>query len=716
MRRSVPVIIQMQSGENAAATLAMMLGYYKKFIPLQQVRQVCITSRSGTTPRQLCQSARSFGLDARELSCPAAELVQAAEKGQVTFPVVATWRRRYYVIIRRIRGERIDLTDAFRGEYTLTMDAFRAQYGGTLIAMEPGSDFCPEGRPDTLFRLIRNRVRGYEGAMGKATLLNALAILANLALLALNVRMLDQVIGGQHTQAFLPLVLGMSLCVLLNLIFSAARTFSVYTAGRNMAAVSGAGLFKHLIRLPLSFFEQTSAGELLERLDKNSRLDYSLLQTLLPRIVNMVQILLYLGMLFLYSPVLALACLVLEGVYIAVTAAIQQQTAIVSRSITSSSGKLNASALNGLNMVETIKSTGSETRFFSMWRHSQEQYHTNRRRALALNAAGSAVNGIHTSLTAALLLFAGTFFITRGQFTLGMLSTFQAAWEVVRLELSNCMKMLDSFQSMRTDMERAEDILQQPEKAGVPLSETYEADKLRGNVQVQDLCFRYHSGDPLTLDHISFSLEQGKMLALVGPTGCGKSTLMKIIADLYQPESGQVLFDGIPRSEIPDAVFYASVMAVDQEITVFQDSVKHNITMWDDLVEDYEVILSMKDAHIYDRIFREAEGYNSPIHENGRNFSGGELQRIELARALCHDPTLLLLDEFTSALDAKTEESIFRSIRDRGVTCILVAHRLSTVSHCDHVIVLDHGTIVEQGSPQQLYDARGRYYELVSLQ
>lgn len=716
MKKRVPVVIQMQWGENAAATLAMMLGYYKKYIPLSRVREVCRSSRSGTTPEQLVSAAHAFGLNAEKISISGDALFGAVQKGEISLPVVAGWRKKYYVVIRKIKNEKVFLTDAFRGEHTITLEKFQELYRGFLISMQPGEEFVPEGKPVSLFALIRSRVRGYEKPMVKATVLNAFAIAADLVLLSLNMRMLDQVVSGKQPQWFLPLVIGMFLCVLLNLGFSAVRALWVYQTGRRMASASGAGIFKKLIRLPLRFFEERSAGELLERMEKNSSLDYSLLQGLLPRIVNIVQTALYIGILFYYNASLALACLGLEALHILITAAMQQRLSIISRSIITNSGNLNASILNGLNMVETIKAAGSENQFFNMWRRSQENYHESQRAAAGINALISIENGIHTAVSGAVLLFAGVYFIIQGRFTIGMLSAFQAAWNVVRTEILNCMNTFSSFQTMRTNIERVEDIMEREEIKPILISEGDEVNKLRGGVSIRNLCFRYNSGDGLTLENISLDVKPGQMVALVGPTGCGKSTLVKIIADLYRQESGEILYDGKSRSDIPDAVFHASVTSVDQEITVFRDSVKNNITMWDEGIEDYEMLLSMRDAHIYKRIIRDPDGYNALIEENGRNFSGGELQRIELARALCQDPTLLLLDEFTSALDAATEESIFNSIRDRGVTCIIVAHRLSTVSNCDQVIVLDRGRIVEQGSPQELYDARGLYYELVHMQ
>lgn len=716
MGRKVPVVIQIQWNENAAATLSMILGYYKKYVHTRAIREVCLSSRSGTTPEQLCDAAGKFGLETEKMKCPAEELLNRLKEKDTDVPMVVGWRRRYYAIIRKIKDNKIYITDAVRGEDVLTFEKFKTLYSGICIQMKPGENFTADGKRESLTEIIGKRIHGFEKTVAKAGMLNGFAVLADLILLSLNVNMLDKVVSGDQPQYFLPLMIGMLACILLSLFFSVSRTLRVYKTGKQMASSSGAAVFKKLMRLPLSYFEQTSAGELLERLEKNSSLDYSIIQTLLPRMVNTVQTILYIGMLFFYNWELACACLILEGIYIYITIGLHQKIALVSGSITTNSGNLNASALNGLNMVETMKSTGSENQFFNMWRHSQEKYQESRNAAIGLRSLGSIISGVHTAITGAVLLFVGAYFIIQGNFSLGMLVAFQSAWNVIRGELFQCMNMVEDFQSMRTNIERMDDIMERKGREPILIEDDGEQEKLRGKISVQDLCFRYHSGDKLTLKNVSFDVEPGQMIALVGPTGCGKSTIVKIIADLYQHESGKILYDGKSRKEISDAVFYSSVMAVDQEITIFQDSVKNNITMWNELTEDYEVLLAMKDAHIYERVIRDPDGYYALMKENGRNFSGGELQRVELARALCHEPTVLLLDEFTSALDAKTEAYIFDSIRERGVTCVIVAHRLSTISNCDKIIVLDRGEIVEQGTPEELYKKKGRYYELVNVQ
>jgi ABC-type bacteriocin/lantibiotic exporter with double-glycine peptidase domain len=296
------------------------------------------------------------------------------------------------------------------------------------------------------------------------------------------------------------------------------------------------------------------------------------------------------------------------------------------------------------------------------------------------------------------------------------MALFQGILNSMISSVNNCMNTVNTLQTMRTNIERVNDIMNRESRTPIPLPESeYEtADKLEGHLVARDVCYRYNRGDDLAIDNVSMEVLPGQMVAIVGRTGCGKSTMLKILADLYTAESGEILYSDRHRSEIPDVVFHSSVMTVDQESMMFEDSVYNNIRMWDTTIENYEVILAARDAQIHERILRNRKDYGSMIEENGRNYSGGELQRLELARALAHEPTLLFLDEFTSALDAQTEDKVIRSIRDKGTTCIIVAHRLSTIVDCDRIYVMDAGKVVQEGTHEELYAQGGLYRELIT--
>lgn len=724
----IPVKIQMAVGENGAAALCMMLGHFGRFVPMEELREVCVISRNGSTPQQVLTAAQEYGLEGEIREIPYEALLKQP------LPLLITWRKRYYVILKEVKNDTATVVDPSKGEYKLGLVKFKKLYSGKAIVLKKGPKFKPGGERESLFNLLKDKLKDLVRPMLGLAGISLICIWLDMWLSTGIRYFMDNIVAdGTEVHPYLrflssinfelgkdfnagAMMLMLYMLMIGNAIFSIAKERTINVTSRNMSAVSGAKMFKKMFAQPLKFFEQYSAGELMSRLDHNEKLDHSLIQSLAPRVLDAVMMVFYFIMLLTYNWQITLICLAIEIINSFVILRLQEKNAIISRTMATSGAALNTSVLNGMNMIDTIKSTGSEKAFFNMWYESQSQCNDGKYATYRLNRVISMCSSIHAYLLQGIQMFVGAWLITQGKFTLGTLAMFQKVLGNMRGSLNNCLSSINTLQTMRTNIERVNDINHRPTREEIPLEEGVDYDKLEGHIEVNHVNYRYNRGDDLAINDVSLEVKPGQMVAIVGSTGCGKSTLLKMMADLYEPESGEILYNGKHRNEIPDVVFHSSITSVDQEAVVFEDSVYANIRMWDDTIEDYEIILAARDAQIHNRIMRDREGYGAKVLENGRNFSGGELQRLELARALAHEPTMLFLDEFTSALDALTETRVIKAIRDKGTTCVIVAHRLSTIVDCDRIYVMDKGRIVQQGTHDELYHQEGLYRELIGSQ
>ena len=381
--------------------------------------------------------------------------------------------------------------------------------------------------------------------------------------------------------------------------------------------------------------------------------------------------------------------------------------------------KLSSTTVAGIEMIETIKASGAENGFFEKWSGYQASVNTQNVKTMKLNQYYGLIPQIVSALVNITIMALGLYLIIHGQFTVGMLFAFQTMLSSFMAPVMELANAGTTIREMRTNMERIEDVMEYPtdvEYREETNEEEISFDKLTGKVELKNVTFGYSRLAPPLIEDFSMTLEPGQKVAFVGSSGCGKSTLAKLISGLYKPWSGEILFDGKPISEINRNILTGSLAVVDQDITLFEDSIANNIKMWDNSIEDYEMIIASRDASLHEDIMKRDGGYQYKIMEGGKNFSGGQRQRIEIARVLAQDPTIIIMDEATSALDAKTEYEIVKAIKDRGITSIVIAHRLSTIRDADVILAMKDGDIVEQGSHDELIAKNGFYAELYNSQ
>ena len=707
----VPQVMQMESLECGAAALAMILAYYGKWMPLEQVRVDCGVSRDGASLENIAKAARSYGLH-----------VEGYQRGvdvlreQGPYPCIVTYNSGY-VVLCGFKGDRACVNDPAKGPRKIPLEEFSRSFGGICLTFVPTDDFVPGGKRKSTVEFARNRLKGAGVAVAFVALTTLLGYLFEMLTPAFTRFFMDHLLTGENSELLMPFIGLLAAVGALQVVIVAVKSIYSLKINGKMAVIGSSTFMWQVLRMPMEFFSQRKAGDIQQRKNTNAVIAGTLVNTFTPLVLNIAMMVFYLVVMIRYSVLLTLvgiAAIVLNSL---LASYISGKRVNITRVQMRDSGKLDSATVSGIQMIETIKASGAENGYFAKWAGYQASVNTATTRFANLNLYLGMVPNFLVSLANYAVLVIGVFLFMQGRFSLGMVMAFQGYISLFLNPAMTTVRAGQTLQEMRTQMERVEDVMEyplDPNYRDEELSDEADYGKLYGEVELRNVTFGYaRLGDPV-IEDFSMTVEPGGSVALVGASGCGKSTVSKLIAGLYQPWSGEILFDGKPASQIERNVFTGSVSVVDQDIILFEDTIANNIRMWDESIEDFEVILAARDAQIHDDIMAREGGYDGRITEGGRDLSGGQRQRLEIARVLAGDPSIIIMDEATSALDAKTEYEVVRAVRDRGVTCIIVAHRLSTIRDCDEIIVLDHGKVVERGTHDELYAAGGRYAELVS--
>ena len=705
----VPVVMQMEALECGAASLCMVLAYYGKWIPLEQVRTDCGVSRDGSSARNVLKAARSYGMTAQGFQYEPEEL---REEGR--FPCIIHWEFNHFVVLDGFRGGKAYLNDPARGHYSVSMERFDEAFTGVALEIEPGENFVPSGKPKSVLDFARNRLRGAEAAVAFVVITTVIASLVGIVNAGFSRAFLDYLLPGNNPGWMVPFFIGLGLVTLIQL--AAAWIQAVYSLRLNgkMAAVGNATYMWKVLKLPMAFFSQRMAGDIQSRQSANASVAEQVVNTAAPLVLNTVMMIFYLTVMLRYSALLTAVGLAAVLSNVVLSRIISSKRINITRVMMRDRGKLAGATVGAVDMIETIKASGAENGYFEKWAGYQASVNTQTVRYARLNQYLGVVPQAVTGVLNILVLILGVWLTMQGQFTVGMIFAFQGFMSAFMTPANQVISAGQQIQEMRSGMERIQDVMAYPEDsafAGRPEAEEY--DKLSGSLTMRHVTFGYSRLAPPLIEDFNLDLKQGQRVAFVGTSGCGKSTLAKLISGLYQPWSGEILFDGKPISQIDRSVFTGSVAVVDQDIILFEDTIANNIKMWDNSIEDFEMILAARDAQIHEDIMQRDGGYQYVLAEGGRDFSGGQRQRIEIARVLAQDPTMIILDEATSALDARTEYDVVKSIRERGISCVVIAHRLSTIRDCDEIIVMDRGKVVERGTHEELMKLGGAYKRLV---
>ena len=707
--KRVPVVMQMEALECGAASLGMVLAYWKKWLPLERLRIDCGVSRDGSNALNILKAARKYGMVAKGFR------MEVERLRKVEDPAILHWNFCHFVVFNGFKGDKVSLNDPARGRVLVDMEEFNRSFTGIVLTFQPGPEFEPSGQHASVLSFVRQRMKSARAALLFTFLTGLLMAFVGLVSPVFSQIFMDDILSGKNPDWFKFFIGMYAVLVVFQFIVQVMQDFRwvIYQAQLDIEA--NTSFIWHVLHLPISFFQQRFAGDLVIRQQSNQTCAAHLVQKIAPAVVDISLLIIYLLVMSRYSLPLTAVGLTVAVLNLGLMRYIADKRMNLGRVLERDNGKLNGTTMSSIEGMETIKAAGAELGFFQRWSGVFATKLNSEVRQNKTSVYLEILPLLLQQLSANVILVLGAYLILKGELTIGMLTAFQGFMTSFMNPLNKLMDTGQTLIETRTQMERIEEVYnsERDVKDGALTEPITGSGKLGGKVEVRNVVFGYNPLSTPLLDGLSFTLEPGKSVALVGSSGCGKSTIAKLVSGLYEPWSGEILFDGMPRKEIQRAVFTNSVAMVDQDITLFEDSIANNVKIWDRSIEDFAMIMACRDAQIYTDIVTRPDGFNERLTEGGSNLSGGQRQRLEIASALAREPVVLILDEATSALDAATEERVMRSIRQAGISLIIIAHRLSTIRDCDEIIVLDKGHVMERGTHEALMREEGMYYQLM---
>lgn len=709
MRRRTPRVIQMEVVECGAAALSIVLGYYGRFASLEELREKCGVSRDGVNAHDVVEAAEWYGLKAEGYE------IDVDHLHELKLPAILYWDYNHFIVLEGFSGEKVFINDPATGPRQIDHEELKEHHSNVALEFTPTPSFKKGGNYPSLWQGIKERMTPYKKAMGALLIFQACLVVLGLVMPLAYQYFLDDILGKQDLTwkwPYLGTLTGL-------MVGGAMLTWSQgMFLNRLMVQLSKnfSGEFLwHVLQLPINFFMQRFGGEIIQRMRLNSQVAQMLTGQLVVSTVSLVLVLSYGFIMFQYDVLISMIgvatglfnltmLLIISRIRTNAYARLQQEQA-----------KTVGVSLDIIENIETMKATGHDAHFFS----KIAGYCTKNINAMQrigrsdiwLSTLASATQQVSTIL----LLGIGVWRVMEGNLSVGMLIALQLILARFLAPIGQLIGFGTQLHSLQVDLSRLDDVLKNKKDPLVTHRKQHEAEQVshQGYLQIENISFGYYSLQPPYITNFSLNITPGKSIALVGAVGSGKSTIAKLAAGLYQPRAGRILYDGREITDTSREEMKRFLTHVDQEIILFEGTISDNITLWDPSVPEAKVIAAAKEACIHDEIMLRNNGYETELSEDGRNLSQGQRQRLELARALLHAPKLLVLDEATSALDSETEAKIIANLRKRGCSCLMVAHRLSTIRDCDEILVLEKGHIVQRGTHQQLKEQPGLYRELL---
>lgn len=716
----------MEAVECGAAALAMVLGHYGRHVPLEELRIACGVSRDGSRAGNILKAARGYGLRAKGMQ------MEPAALAQVRPPAILFWEFNHYVVYdgtgRRFGRRGVHVNDPAKGRRYVRPEDFDTSFTGVVLTFEPDEGFRKGGRKPGIADAMPARLRGTSGTMLAAVLASFLLVVVGAAVPALSRTYIDTFLIGRQTALLGVLFASMATLTALTAVLTGVQQANLLRGRIISSTLSSARFMRHLLRLPVPFFAQRNPADLVQRLASNDSVAETLARDLAAAGVDAVVVLLYAVLLWTYDPQLTVLGVLIALLNVVAMRVVVRIRATGTHKLRADSARLTNTSYSGLQLIETMKATGAENGYFRRWAGQHAATLDGQQRLGVPSAALSVVAPTLAALNSALILLIGGQRAAEGRISIGLLVAFQALVTGFTAPVTRLNGVAGRVQDFAADVARLKDVENFPvdpvyarggrgrtrgprdERDDRPDGSTR---RLTGHLTLENVTFGYSPLDAPLLTGFSLSVGPGRQVALVGGSGSGKSTVSRLVSGLYRPWEGTIRIDGQRLEDIPRGALSASVSFVDQDVFLFEGTVRDNVALWDPSIPDEAVIAALRDAAVHDVVARRPGGIRCRVEQDGRNFSGGQRQRLEIARALVRRPSVLVLDEVTSALDAETEQLIIDNLRRRGCACVVIAHRLSTVRDSDEIVVLDRGTVVERGRHEDLVAAGGPYAELV---
>ena len=712
-RVMTPTLLQMEAVECGAAALGIIMRYYDLWRPLEQLRMECGVTRDGSKASNLLKAARRFGMEANGIRCELNALLKTEP------PVILYWNFNHFLVYEGVSQGKVHLNDPATGPRRISIEELEASFTGVVLKISRGPAFVPGGEKPSLLTALRRRISGFEIGLSFAFLTGLLLIIPNIVNPSFTRVFIDQYLIGDKTSILRPLVACMAVSIGFMILLLWLQRHFLLRLETKLALTTSAKFFTHVVKLPMEFYSQRYAGEIGSRVLINDKVAKVLSDKLVTTGLDLMALLFFALVMIQYDFWLTLICVTFAFLNLIAIKAVQRPRTDASFRLQQERGKMTGTSMNGVQMIETLKATGGEDEFFGRWSGYQAKTIRAEQDMDLYGQTLSAVPPLTKGLITATILGFGGWRVMDGHLTVGLLVAFQSLMDGFTKPITSFVTFGNALQETGSDLNRLDDVLRYETDPIYASDRTVSPEfkatiKLTGLLEVRNLTFGFNPlGAPL-IENLSFRVRPGERVALVGGSGSGKSTVSKLVAGLFKPWSGEILFDGVPRTQIPRRLLHNSIGMVDQDIFMFEGTIRDNLTMWNPTVLDSHITLACKDSAIAEDVASRQGGLSSTVAEGGVNFSGGQRQRLEIARALVNSPSFLILDEATSALDPTTEEVIDRNLRRRGCSCLIVAHRLSTIRDCDEIIVLEYGRVVERGTHESMKNAGGPYSRLIS--